>query len=86
MRQQRPYMLIGSPMRTASRTWQRLNEAKTSDLDALLRAKRQAIKHTEFMITLYHEQLGVGRYFLHMKAFMAIPGVELASGDQRQYG
>ena len=92
-------MLIGSPMCTAFSTWQRLNEAKTSDPEELRRAKRKAIKHIEFMVTLYLEQLDAGRYFLHehplhatswqirrMKELMAIPGVELASGDQCQYG
>ena len=92
-------MLIGSPMCTAFSTWQALNESKTSDLEAMRRAKSKAVKHIEFMVSLYMEQYEAGRYFLHehlryatswqerrMADLMAMPGVELAHGDQCQYG
>ena len=69
MREQRPYMLIGSPMCTHSSTWQALNEARTSDVEALRKAKRKAIAHIEFMVSLYDEQYEAGRYFLHEHPF-----------------
>ena len=53
MREQRPYMLIGSPMCTYFSTRQYLNESKSSDTEALRKAKRGAIKHIEFMISMY---------------------------------
>jgi hypothetical protein len=99
MREQRPYMLIGSPECKHFSTWQALNAAKSSDLEALRRAKRKAIAHIEFMVSLYEEQYEAGRYFLHehplhatswqlrrMKDLMAKPGVDLAQGDQCQFG
>ena len=99
VREQRPYMLIGSPMCTDFSTWQHLNESKTSDLEAMRKAKKKSIAHIEFMVSLYLEQYDAGRYFLHehpryatswqlrrMAELMAMPGVELATGDQCQYG
>ena len=92
-------MLIGSPSWTEFSTWQARNESKTPDLEAMRQAKKKAIKHTEFMVSLYTEQYEAGRYFLHeharcatswqlrrMEDLMALPGVELAHGDQCQYG
>ena len=51
------------------------------------------------MVSFYEEQLAAGRYFLHERPMYAtswqlrsvahllvIPGVELAHGDQCQYG
>ena len=92
-------MLIGSPMCTHFSTWTYLNDAKTKDTEKLRRARKKAIQHIEFMVSLYEEQLAAGRYFLHehpryatswqlrrMAHLMATPGVELAHGDQCQYG
>ena len=99
VREQRPYMLIGSPMCTHFSTWTYLNDAKAKDTEKLRRARKKAIQHIEFMVSLYEEQLAAGRYFLHehpryatswqlrrMAHLMATPGVELAHGDQCQYG
>ena len=99
IREQRPYMLIGSPACTAYSTCQALNEAKSTDLDAVYAARRQAKVHMDFMISLYREQVAAGRYFLHehprhatswrlrnMEDSMAMGGVVLVEGDQCQFG
>ena len=49
IREQRPFMLIGSPMCTAFSTWQRLNAARSKDPDAMRRAKEGAILHFNFV-------------------------------------
>ena len=98
-RRQKPYLLIGSPACTAFTTWQALNEAKSTDPEAYRVAKKRATAHIEFMIEMYREQLEDGHYFLHehpryatswqlkaMQDLMAMPGVQLAHGDQCQYG
>ena len=91
--------MIGSPHCTAFTTWQALNEAKSSDPEAMRRAKRRAIQHIEFMISIYEEQIAGGRHFLHehpmfatswqlsrMKQLMETDGVERVRGDQCQFG
>ena len=65
MAEQKPFQLIGSPMCTAFSSWQALNEAKSKDVEAILRAKLHAIVHMEFMMELYQAQVDGGRYFLH---------------------
>ena len=65
IREQRPYFLIGSPMCTAFSTWQALNAARGSNIDAMTRAKAAAILHLDFVSDLYREQLAHGHYFLH---------------------
>jgi hypothetical protein len=99
LREQRPYMLIGSPCCTDCSTWQALNEATSPDVEAMRKARRRFIKHIEFMVSLYMEQYEAGRYVLHehpryatswqprrMADLMALPNVELAHGDQCKYG
>lgn len=49
-RRDKPSMVLGSPHCTAFFTWQAPNEAKSSDPEAMRRAKRRAIQHIEFMI------------------------------------
>jgi len=50
VREQRPYMLIGSPACTAFSTWMYRNEAKSRDVAAIRRAKIRAIVHMDFAI------------------------------------
>ena len=65
LKEQRPYMLIGSPACTAFSTWMALNEAKSKDVAAIRRARIRAIVHMGFVIELYYDQLADGKYFLH---------------------
>jgi len=98
-REQKPFMLIGSPMCRHFSTWQALNFARSNDAAGMLRARTAAIVHIDFVASLYEEQLAGGRYFLHehpkyatswdvdsMVRLAAMPGVLLAHGDQCQYG
>jgi len=65
VREQKPYVLIGSPECRAFSTWQALNAAKSMDPDKLKREKTKATLHLNFMISLYEEQIEAGKYFLH---------------------
>ena len=99
LREQEPYLPIGSPMCTAFSQWQRLNAAKSTDKAALERTRAQAISHMRFVVSLYEEQVDGGRYFLHehplyadswelecVRRFSAIPEVQRVHGDQCQFG
>ena len=55
--EQKPYMLIGSPACTPFSTWQRLNEAKSNDIEAMQKAKTAAIVHMDFVAKMYQEQV-----------------------------
>ncbi len=46
-------------------TWQKLNEAKSEDPEAMRRARIAATVHIDFVASLYEEQIDGGRYFLH---------------------
>ena len=96
---QKPFQLIGSPMCTAFSAWQHLNEAKSKDVEAVRRAKLQAIVHIDFVAELYQAQIDGGRYFLHehpwnatswqldaVKKLLAVPSVQRVRGDQCQFG
>ena len=63
--EQRPYMLIGSPMCTAFCTWMALNEALRKDHAIVRAAREKAIEHINFIVSLYQMQADAGRYFLH---------------------
>ena len=64
VKNERPLLLIGSPMCTAFSIWQRANNAFRDK--AIVEAERKrAVMHLEFCIELYREQLKHGRYFLH---------------------
>ena len=65
IREQRPYMLIGSPPCTKFSTWQFLNWARSKDRPAMERARAAAEVHLTFVAELYQEQMDGGRYFLH---------------------
>ncbi len=99
LREQKPYVLIGSPMCTHFCTWQKLNESRSSDPQAMRRARAGATVHMNFVAELYHEQLQGGRYFLHehplwatswalgsIEELMAQPQVTRVHGDQCQFG
>ena len=99
LREQKPYLPIRSPMCTQFSTWQYLNEARSTDVAALRRARIAAIVHLEFVASLYEEQVGGGRFFLHERplhatswtvpsiaALVRLPQVQLAEGDQCQFG
>ena len=57
LREQMPYMLIGSPECKHFSTWQALNTAKCLDPAAMRRAKEAAILHLNFVAELYNEQM-----------------------------
>ena len=61
IREQKPYLLVGSPMCTAFSTWQALNYARSSDRAAIARAYAEAVVHMRFVSELYAEQVAGGR-------------------------
>ena len=63
LKEERPLLLIGSPMCTYFSTWQRLNFSKSQGNAAVQRAYIGACMHMKFVAGLYHEQLQGGRYF-----------------------
>ena len=95
---QKPMMLVGSPMCTAFCAWQRLNAHKRDPVEA----KRQwdmAMVHLNFVCELYAIQAKAGRYFLHehpvaasswkevcIRKILSMAGVARVNGDQCQYG
>ncbi len=99
VRQQRPFLLIGSPACTAFSTWQYLNERRVKDLRKLRRQKVEAKLHLDFVISLYTEQIQAGGYFLHehpqwatswqlptVEGLLDVNGVERIHADQCQFG
>ena len=97
-RDEKPAVLIGSPMCTAFSTWQYVNNT-LRDESIVKKEKERAIMHLTFCVRLYREQLAAGRYFIHehpahatswqtevMKSLMSEVGVEMATCDQCQYG
>ena len=96
--QQKPMMLIGSPMCTPYSALQALNKHKKSqkDIDEMM---TKAKVHMDFVCSLYKLQLDGGRYFLHehpatatswelpcIKEILYRDGVDITVGDQCQYG
>jgi len=65
IREQRPYLVIGSPQCKGFCTWQRLNEARHSDNGQRKAAREAVVVHLEFVSQLYQDQIDGGRYFLH---------------------
>ncbi len=99
IREQGPYVLIGSPMCTHFSAWQALNHAKSNDKERIERERKEAEIHIEFVACLYEDQLDAGRYFLHehplcatswamprMQAILARAEVQRVRGDQCQFG
>ena len=64
VKDERPMVLVGSPMCTAFSTWQRIND-KIRDPVGVAAEKKRAVVHLEFCIKLYREQMRHGRYFIH---------------------
>ena len=62
--EQKPTLLVGTPMCTAFCTWQNINGLKRSP-DEIRRLRARAMVHLEFCARLYRLQLEEGRYFLH---------------------
>ena len=98
LRDQKPMVLIGSPMCKAWSAWQRINNLKR-DVNVIRREMIEARVHLRFVVELYREQIEGGRYFIHehplhaasweeeeIKELMDLPGVVRAHGDQCQYG
>ncbi len=99
LRQQRPFLLIGSPACTAFSTWQYLNERRVKDPSKLRRQKVAAKLHLDFVVSLYVEQVQAGGYFLHehpqwatswqlptVRELLDVDGVERIHADQCQFG
>ncbi len=42
-----------------------LSETRSKNVTAIRRAELRAIRHIDFVIELYYDQLAGGRYFLH---------------------
>ena len=94
----KPLLLIGSPMCTIYSAMNRINHKRMSPEEVSKRFKH-ARKHFEFSAKLYKIQLDVGRYFLHEHPHMASSwqepcihqllkevGVAYALGDSCRYG
>ncbi|MBV61870.1 MAG: hypothetical protein CMH65_11270 [Nevskiales bacterium] len=100
LRDERPFVLVGSPPCTPYCTWQALNASRPDvDLAALRRRRAEADVHMAFVCELYRDQVMGGRYFLHenpahahswslecIQEILALPGVERVESDQCQYG
>ena len=56
VREQKPYMFIGSPSCKELSIWQALNLAKAKDPEAMRRARAASIPHLDFVASLYLEQ------------------------------
>ena len=98
---QKPYLLIGSPECTQFCTWQGLNAVKNTTPEQIIKrekARREAVEHMEFVVSLYREQIEGGRYFPHehpscatpwklesMMDLMSNPTVERVGPDQCQF-
>ena len=94
----KPLVVIGSPMCIAYITMNRVNYCKMPKEEVAARLA-YARRHLEFCVKLYEIQWRNGRYFLHehpegagswdepiMKKFMKRVGVQKVVGDQCQYG
>ena len=99
LREQKPYLLVGSTMCTAFCTWQALNYARSNDRAGMARAYAEAVLHMNFVAELYAEQVAGGRYFLHehpdrasswqlecIRDVLGLPNVQRVTGDQCMYG
>ena len=62
--EEKPMLLVGSPMCTAFSTWQRVNDL-IRDPYVVKAEKARAVQHLEFCVQLYQEQRRHGRFFLH---------------------
>ena len=94
----KPLMLVGSPICTPWSSWQHINDAKR-DPGVVAREKVRARVHLEFICELYTMQVRGGRYFLHehpssatswsegcLRRVAVMEGVDKVVADQCQYG
>ncbi len=97
IREEKPVILIGSPVCTAWCSWQALN-AQRRDPEVVREEMVRARVHLDFVVSLYREQIEGGRLFLHehpagatsweegcVKDLLSIEGVERVNGDQCQF-
>ena len=64
VKEERPQLLIGSPMCTAFSIWQRISNLIRCAVTSAAEKKR-AVEDLDFCMELYREQMRHGRYFLH---------------------
>ena len=99
LREQKPYLLIGSPECKQFCTWQAINKARYGENETKRALRVAAEVHMKFVAELYQDQLDGGRYFLHEHPRWATswslevienirrqPSVVLVQSDQCQYG
>ena len=97
-REQRPMLVVGSPMCTAWSAWQRIN-FMNKDPEQVERLLEKARVHLRFCMEIYKEQHEAGRYFLHehpaqaaswdepmVQEMMNMAGVVRTTMDQCRYG
>lgn len=58
LREQKPYLSVGSPECKHLCTWHALNETKSKDFEAMRRANISAIVHLDFVASVYEGQAG----------------------------
>ena len=98
VKEERPQLLIGSPLCTAFSTLHRINDKICCPVTVAAERKR-AVEHLDFCMELYREQMRHGRYFLHehpayasswheetVQKLLDESGVTRATFDQCLYG
>lgn len=98
LEEQRPMLLIGSPVCTAFSSWQFINGPKRP-ADIVAEEKRVGRIHVDWCMRLYAKQMDRGGYFLHehpsiatswdldsVKGMLARSGVGRIVADQCQHG
>ena len=98
VRESAPFLLIGSPPCTAFSQLQAINKGRR-DPEVVRTEIETAKKHMKFVLTLYHEQIMNGRYFLHehpggasswkledVEKLVAMPGVHVAKANMCCFG
>ena len=96
--QQKPTLLIGTPMCTAFSSWQHINNKKR-DPSVVESERKSGLMHLAWMCKLYAKQARAGRLFLHehpahatswnekcVLEVLQLKGVRRVTGDQCQYG
>ena len=92
VRQDKPYLLIGSPPCTKFSILQNLVRGKGlthEQRDKFERDLAQAVKHVNFCVKLYHRQRVRGRYYLHEHPLTAtiwqVPSMKTITSRQDNY-
>ena len=94
IKQEKPLIIVGSPMCTAFSAWQNINNLKRSEVTVKAEMKR-ALAHLKFCLEIYEFQHKNGRYFLHehpasasswgvpeVERLLSLDGVERVIGHQ----